>query len=61
MVFQDGAGYVDTRRSRIAGPQPFYDNQENFDNWTPDTMPDQDDLYVVFMFLHSRDQKRAPL
>jgi len=33
--------------------QPYYDNQENFEKWTPDKMSDQDDLYVEFMFLHS--------
>jgi len=37
--------------------RPYYDNQENFEKWTPDQMADQDDLYVEFMFLHSMHQR----
>ena len=43
----------------IAYLQPYYDNQQNFEKWTPDQMADQDDLYVEFMFLHSI-HKRGP-
>jgi len=28
-------------------------NKKYWEIWTPDTMPDQDDLYIEFMFLHS--------
>jgi hypothetical protein len=33
--------------------RPYYEDQQNFEKWTPDKMSDQDDLYVEFMFLHS--------
>ena len=52
----DGPGW-ENQAEMIAYLQPYYDNQENFEKWTPDTMSDQDDLYVEFMFLHSIHQR----
>ena len=54
----DGPGW-ENQAEMIAYLQPYYDNQENFEKWTPDQMSDQDDLYVEFMFLHSM-HKRGP-
>ena len=52
----DGPGW-ENQAEMIAYLQPYYDNQENFEKWTPDSMSDQDDLYVEFMFLHSIHQR----
>jgi len=48
----DGPGW-ENQAEMIAYLQPYYDDPENFEKWTPDKMSDQDDLYVEFMFLHS--------
>ncbi len=43
---QDPAAYRDYHRV-------YNNNRQNWEKWTPDKTPDQDDLYVEFMFLHS--------
>jgi len=48
----DGPGW-ENQAAMIAYLQPYYDDKDNFEKWTPDKMSDQDDLYVEFMFLHS--------
>jgi len=48
----DGPGW-ENQPAMIAYLQPYYDDKQNFEKWTPDKMSDQDDLYVEFMFLHS--------
>jgi hypothetical protein len=51
--FMDKAPGWEDPAAQIAYLQPYYDDKQNFEEWTPDTMSDQDDLYVEFMFLHS--------
>ena len=53
---EKGPGW-ENQAEMIAYLQPYYDNKDNFEKWTPDTMSDQDDLYVEFMFLHSIRQR----
>jgi hypothetical protein len=52
----DGPGW-ENQAEMIAYLQPYYDDKQNFEKWTPDMMTDQDDLYVEFMFLHSIHQR----
>jgi len=52
----DGPGW-EKQAEMIAYLQPYYDDPNNFEKYTPETMSDQDDLYVEFMFLHSIHQR----
>jgi hypothetical protein len=51
--FMDEAPGWENQAAMIAYLQPYYDDKNNWEKWTPDKMSDQDDLYVEFMFLHS--------
>jgi hypothetical protein len=51
--FIDNAPGWEKMDEMIAYLQPYYDDKRNFEKWTPEVVPDQDDLYVEFMFLHS--------
>jgi hypothetical protein len=51
--FIDNAPGWEKMADMIAYLQPYYDDKKNFEKWMPEVVPDQDDLYVEFMFLHS--------
>ena len=51
--FMDKAPGWQNQAEQIAYLQPYYNDKQNWEKWTPDKMSDQDDLYVEFMFLYS--------
>jgi hypothetical protein len=54
--FMDAGPGWENQSAMIEYLQPYYDDKDNWEKWTPDKMSDQDDLYVEFMFLHSIKQ-----
>ena len=55
--FKDNGPGWENPAAQIEYLQPYYDDKQNFEKWTPDKMSDQDDLYVEFMFLHSMHER----